>query len=74
MTDRPTQVAVHKKQREDAIEEALEELACAFPRLQVLQNIHPSTKLQEMIPAVYSLVIVWSRETTEYCRDRTWSE
>lgn len=63
-------VAVHKDQREEAIEDALEELAYAFPRLEVLQSLQPSERLQELIADVFGLVIKFARETAAYFASR----
>lgn len=59
-------VAVHKSQREEVIEDTLEELHFAFPRLQVLTDLQPSNKLQELIADVFALVITYLKEATEY--------
>ncbi|KAL9082220.1 MAG: hypothetical protein Q9165_008928, partial [Trypethelium subeluteriae] len=59
-------VAVHKQQREEAIAEALEELAYAFPRLDMLQKVRPKDSLRTLIVEVFALVISFCRETIDY--------
>lgn len=59
-------MSVHKQQREEAISEALDELNHAFPRLQILEEITPKPKLHSLVAEIYSLVISFARETTEY--------
>lgn len=63
-------VAAHKDQREEAIEDALEELTYAFPRLEILQSLQPSDRLQELIADVFGLVIKFARETAAYFASR----
>ena len=63
-------VAVHKQRREEAIEEALDELAYAFPRLGTLQRIRPKDSVRSLIVEVFELVIVFCRETIEYFTQR----
>ncbi|KXT00823.1 hypothetical protein AC578_2975 [Pseudocercospora eumusae] len=64
-------VAAHKSQREEAIEEAMEELSFACPRLRILTGLNPSIRLQELIADVFGLIIIFARESTEYYLSRT---
>lgn len=59
-------VAVRKNQREGAIEDALEELTYAFPRLRILKDLQPSERLQELVADVFCLVLKFARETATY--------
>lgn len=59
-------VAVHKQHREEAIEEAMEELTYAFPRLNVLQRLRPGETLCVLVVEVYCLVILFCRDTIGY--------
>jgi hypothetical protein len=61
-----TSVAVHKQKREESIEEALEELAYAFPRLELLQRVRPNDNMRKLIVEVFELVIIFCRETAAY--------
>ncbi|KAF1969456.1 hypothetical protein BU23DRAFT_557637 [Bimuria novae-zelandiae CBS 107.79] len=63
-------VAVQKQRREEAIEEALEELAYAFPRLETLRRIRPTESLRALIVDVFTLVIKFCRETVDYFAQR----
>lgn len=58
-------MAVHKQQREDSIEQALQELAYAFPRLQTLQRPNQKDSLRTLLADVCGLVIEFCRETAE---------
>lgn len=61
---------VYKQRREEAIEEALEELAYAFPRLDTLRIIRPKDSLRALIVEVFELVIIFCRETIDYFAKR----
>ena len=63
-------VAVHKQRREEAIEEALEELTYAFPRLATLQELEPSFTLKGPIARSFALVVQFCRESIAYYADR----
>lgn len=63
-------VAAHKQRREAVIEEVLEELTNAFPRLQTLERIQPKESLRGLIVDVFELVILFCRETIEYFAQR----
>lgn len=59
-------VAVQKQRREDTIEEFLEELSYAFPRLNTLQQLRGMQNLRNLIITVFELVIRFCRETIDY--------
>lgn len=62
-------VAVRKQKREEAIEEALEELSHAFPRLETLnrtQKLHPSLLLEHLVLETFLLSIQFCYETVNY--------
>ncbi|KAI9693538.1 MAG: hypothetical protein M1820_009190 [Bogoriella megaspora] len=63
-------VAAHKRQREEAIEDALEELAYAFPRLSTLKKVRPKDSLRALIAEVFELTILFCRETIQYFAKR----
>ncbi|PPJ51253.1 hypothetical protein CBER1_08182 [Cercospora berteroae] len=63
-------VVVHKDKRENDIEDALEELTYAFPRLAMLRSLQPSDRLQDLIADVFGLVVKFARETTDYFSSR----
>ncbi|KAH6621736.1 hypothetical protein C7974DRAFT_414441 [Boeremia exigua] len=60
-------VAVNKAEREEFIEEVLEELAHAFPRLNVLEHIEPRDSLRALMIGAFEVTIYFCRRTTEYC-------
>ncbi|KAJ8110720.1 hypothetical protein OPT61_g6505 [Boeremia exigua] len=60
-------VAAHKTEREDFIEEVLEELAHAFPRLNILEHIEPRDSLRALMIGAFEMTIHFCRRTTEYC-------
>lgn len=64
-------VAIQKQKREEAIEEALEELSYAFPRLETLRRVRPKETLRALIVDVFTLVIKFCRETVDYFAQRT---
>ena len=62
-------VAVNKRKREEAIEEALEELSHAFPRLDTLNRIQELKRnplLRALIVETFHLSILFCRETIDY--------
>ena len=64
-------VAVRKQQKEDGLEDALEELRFAFPRLNTLHRLGPNVQMKELIAKVFAEVIVFARETTEYYHSKS---
>lgn len=60
-------VAVRKVEHEDLIEEVLEELAHAFPRLNVLEHIEPRDNLRALLVGAFEMTIQFCRRTAEYC-------
>ena len=64
-------VAVRKTEHEDLIEEILEELAHAFPRLNILEHIEPSDTLRALIIGAFVVTIEYCRRTAEYCTARS---
>ena len=50
-------VAVRKVEHEDLIEEVLEELAHAFPRLNVLEHIEPRDNLRALLVGAFEMTI-----------------
>ena len=63
-------VTVHKQQREEAIEEAIEELTYQFPRLETLRRLEPKESLRRLIAEVFELVIRFCRESIDYFASR----
>jgi hypothetical protein len=63
-------IAMHKQQREDAIEDALEELSYAFPRLNTLRELKPKASLRALLVEVFALVILFCRDTIDYFSKR----
>ncbi|KAL9024102.1 MAG: hypothetical protein Q9196_006758, partial [Gyalolechia fulgens] len=59
-------VAVHKEQQEETIEDAIEELALNFPRLEILSGIYPSARIRELVAKVYKEVILFARASASY--------
>jgi hypothetical protein len=59
-------VAVIKQRREESIEEVLEELAHAFPRINTLQELRPGTQLKMLVVDIFKLAITFCRETIAY--------
>ena len=59
-------IAVLKEKHEATIEMALQELSMEFPRLEILEDVYPTTKIQGLISEVYKEVIVFTRECTKY--------
>jgi hypothetical protein len=59
-------IAVHKQAREEALEDALEELACAFPRFEILERVRRTDSLRLLIVEVFELVILFCREAIAY--------
>lgn len=64
-------VAVKKAERDELIEEVLEELAHAFPRLNILEHIEPRDSLRSLMIGAFDLTIRFCRQTTEYCTGRS---
>ena len=64
-------VAAKKQQREEKIEEALEELGYAFPRLQTLSKLQPNESLRGLILEVFEMSIVFCREIIDYFASRS---
>ena len=64
-------VAVRKAEREDLIEEVLEELAHAFPRLNILEHIEPKDSIRALMIGAFEMTIQFCRRTTEYCTARS---
>jgi hypothetical protein len=60
------EVAVIKEQREETVQEVLEELGSAFPRLNTLQQLQPSQQMLQLIAGVFELTIQFCRETIVY--------
>jgi hypothetical protein len=58
--------AVLKQRREEAIQNVLEELSQAFPRLNTLQELRPGPQLKQLIVSVFELTILFCRETILY--------
>jgi hypothetical protein len=68
---------VNKDQQEDMIEDALEEFAFAFPRLQMLKKTYISPQsetLWKLVGAVYAEVIVFAREAAIYYQKSSFSK
>lgn len=63
--------AVNKQSREDAIEEAMEELALAFPRLETIQRLEPNDILRRLIVEVFEHSVCFCRETITYFSKRS---
>lgn len=63
-------VAVHKQKREEGIEDGLEELSYALPRLRTLEELDPSIELQKQIARVFALTIEFCRDSACYYADR----
>jgi hypothetical protein len=61
-------VPLHKSQHEMDVEEALNEFALAFPRLQNLKDIYPerSETLKRLVASVYAEVVRFARECVLY--------
>lgn len=59
---------MNKSQHESEIEDALEQFALSFPRLQILQGAYPekSDTLKGLIARVYAEVIIFARECVLY--------
>ena len=55
-----------KQQYEEKIDIFLAQLSKEFPRLEVLDDIFPSTKIQELVAKVYREGILFARECTQY--------
>ncbi|KAG9200487.1 hypothetical protein G6514_006998 [Epicoccum nigrum] len=64
-------IAVRKTEHEELIEEVLEELSHAFPRLNVLEHIEPSDSLRTLVIGAFEVTIEYCRRTTEYCTARS---
>ena len=68
---------MNKDQQEDMIEDALEEFAFAFPRLQMLKKTYISPQsetLWRLVGAVYAEVIVFAREAAIYYQKSSFSK
>ena len=59
-------VAVMKQQYEEKIESFLEQLSREFPRLEILDDVFPSTDIQRLVAAIYQGGIHFARECTRY--------
>ena len=59
-------VAIKKAERGELIEEVLEELAHAFPRLNTLEHTEPRNSLRSLMIGAFDLMIWFYRQTTEY--------
>lgn len=59
-------VAVNKQRREEAIEEALEELGSAFPRLETLKTVRKKDVILSLVVEVFELSVVFCRDAIEY--------
>lgn len=60
-------VAVRKVEQEDLIEEVLEELTHAFPRMNVLEYIEPRNSLRALIVGAFEMTVLFCRRASEYC-------
>lgn len=60
------QVAVMKQQYEEKIENFLEQLSREFPRLEILDDVFPSTDIQRLVAGIYQGGIHFARECTRY--------
>lgn len=61
---------INKRQQEEAIEEGLEELTYALPRLDTLLRLRATKNLRTLVVDVFQLVIVFCRESILYCTNR----
>lgn len=55
-----------KQQYEEKIDSFLEQLAREFPRLEILDDVFPSTKIQTLVASIYQEGIRFARECTVY--------
>lgn len=60
-----------KQQREDAVEDMLEELAYAFPRINTLKELYRKPQLQTLIVNIFELTIKFCREVSSYFAKRS---
>lgn len=59
-------VAIFKQQREETIQDMIEELEYALPRLDTLRKLKPKESMRKLIVEVFRLIIILCRDTIEY--------
>lgn len=55
-----------KQQHEEKIDSFLEQLSREFPRLEILDDVFPSTKIQSLVASIYQEGIRFARECAMY--------
>ena len=55
-----------KQQYEEKIDNFLEQLSREFPRLEILDDVYPSTEIQSLVANIYLEGVKFARECTRY--------
>ena len=59
-------VAINKSENDEKFASTLQELRNSFPRIQLAENIYSDISVKEKVSKVYSQVINFGREATDY--------